>query len=283
MLGERKDATAELAQWWDGVLDGADGSHAVLLVGPPGRGRSAILGELAGIVSQGGADAPASLTAQVSGGSLPAGPGQQADAVRDALLGAGIREQAAALLCRSRPRGSAWPGGDSLLVSGIADTMRLLAAGLAAAAGGAAAQDLPAAEDGAAARAARVVAAVSASAAVAVIIDCADCLDPGLAVTVIENLIRDPRSRVLVVAAVDLGSDLAAALTSRARSGPTTGRVHRTAADPRRRHRSGAEPADGPGPHPGDGAAAVTAAAGRDPADSPAPGPLPVSAPRPSA
>ncbi len=144
-----------------------------------------------------------------------------------------MRRQAAALLCGSRLRGTARPGGDSLLMSGVAGTIRLLTAGVAAAAAGGAAQDRAAAEDGAAARAARVVAAVSASAPVAVIIDHADCLDPGLAVTVIENLIRHHSARVLVVAAVDPGSDLTAALTFRARRGPTVGRVHRAAADPR--------------------------------------------------
>jgi hypothetical protein len=87
---------------------------------------------------------------------------------------------------------------------------------------------------------------VSASAPVTVIIDDADCLDTALAVTVIENLIRDHAGRVLVVAAVEPGSDLAAALTARARRGPTVGRVHRTAADPRARRHSRAELAGSP-------------------------------------
>ena len=100
------------------------------------------------------------------------------------------------------------------------------------------ADDCPAGENGAVARAARVVAAVSASAPTLVVIDDADCLEAGLAVTMIENLIDHYDSHVLVVAAVDLGSDLAAALTSRARYGPTAGRVHRAAADPRMGSRS---------------------------------------------
>jgi hypothetical protein len=233
MLGERQEAAAaELAQWWDGVCDGGDGSHVVLLTGLSGRRKSTVLGQLIEIVSRAGA--PVSLTVRVSGRSLPEGSGQQAAAVRDALLEGGVRRQAAALLCGSRLRRSAWPGGNSLLVSGIAGTTWLLAAGVAAAATGGAAEDRPAGEDGAAARAARVVAAVSASAPVAVIIDHADRLDLGLAVTVIENLIRHHSSRVLVVATVDLGSDLTAALTSRARRGPTAQRVHRAAADPGR-------------------------------------------------
>jgi hypothetical protein len=57
----------------------------------------------------------------------------------------------------------------------------------------------------------------------------------------IENLIDHHDSRVLVVAAVDLGSDLAAALAARARYGPTAGRVHRAGADPRMGYQSRAE------------------------------------------
>jgi hypothetical protein len=236
MLGERQEAAATvLAQWWDGVRDGADGSHAVLLSGPSGCGQSAVLGDLTEVVSQAGA--PASLTVALCGRTLPTGPGQQAAAVRDALLHAGVRRQAAALLCGSRLHGPMRLGRDSLLAAGMAASIRLLAAGVAAAAAGAAAEELPSAEDGAAARAARIVAAVSASAPIAVIIDHADCLDLGLAVTVIENLIRHHSGRVLVVAAVDQGSDLTAALIARGRSGLTEGRVHRTAAvsgrDPR--------------------------------------------------
>jgi cell division GTPase FtsZ len=82
-----------------------------------------------------------------------------------------------------------------------------------------------------------------------VVIDDADYLEPGLAVTMIENLIDHHDSRVLVIAAVDLGSDLAAALTSRARSGPTAGRVHRAGADPRMGYQSRAELAGELRPH----------------------------------
>jgi hypothetical protein len=107
----------------------------------------------------------------------------------------------------------------------------------------------PASENGAVARAARVVAAVSESAPALVVIDDADYLEPGLAVTMIENLIDHHDSRVLVVAAVDLGSDLAAALTSRARYGPTAGKVHRADADPRMGYQSRAELAGELRPH----------------------------------
>lgn len=247
MLGERQKAAAtELAQWWDGLRLGGSGSHAVLLAGPAGWGRSTVLDQLPGIIR---ADAPISLDVRINGRSLPDGPAQQAQALRDSLLGAEVRRQAAALLCRSRLRGAPRLGAGSLFLTGMAGTISLLMAGLSAAAAGGAADDRPASENGAAARAARVVAAVSASAPTLVVMDDADYLEPGLAVTVIENLIDHHDSRVLVVAAVDLGSDLAAALTSRARYGPTAGRVHRADADPRMGYQSRAELAGELRPH----------------------------------
>lgn len=82
---------------------------------------------------------------------------------------------------------------------------------------------------------------MSVSAPTLVVIDDADYLEPGLALSVIENLIDQQDSQVLVVAAVDLGSDLEAALTSRARYGPTAGRVHRARADPRMGRQSRAD------------------------------------------
>jgi AAA ATPase domain len=248
VLGERQKAAAtELAQWWDGIRQGGIGSHAVLLAGPPGWGRSTVLDQLPVII--GGAGAPISLLVRINGGSLPDGAGPQAQALRDSLLAAEVRRQAAALLCRSRQRGVARRGTDSLLTSGMAGTVSVVLAALAAAAAGGTPDDRPASENGAVARAARVVAAVSASAPVLVVIDDADCVEPGLAVTMIENLIDHYDSHVLVVAAVDLGSDLAAALTARARYGPTTGRVHRAAVDPRMGSRSRAELAGELSPH----------------------------------
>jgi len=247
-LGERqKEAAAELAQWWDGVRHGGVGSHVVLLVGPEGWGRSTVLGQLPDIISS--ANAPICSLVRVNGRSLPNGHGPQALGLRDGLLGADVRWQAAALLCRGRLRGAPRLGIGSLLLSGIAGTVSLLLASLAAAAKGSLADDSPASENGVAARAAQVVAAVSASAPTLVIIDDADYLEPSLAVTVIENLIDQDDSQVLVVAAVDLGSDLAAALTSRARQGPTAGRVHRAGADPRMGVQSRAELAGELSPH----------------------------------
>jgi AAA ATPase domain len=247
MLGERqKAAAAELAQWWDGLRLGGSGSHAVLLAGPAGWGRSTVLDRLPEIIR---ADAPISLEVRINGRSLPDGPGLQAPALRDSLLGAEVRRQVAALLCRSRLGGAPRLGAGSLLLTGMAGTISLLQAGLAAAAAGGAADECPASENGAAARAARVVAAVSASEPALVVIDDADYLEPGLAVTLIENLIEHHDSRVLVVAAVDLGSDLAAALISRAKYGPTAGKVHRADADPRMGYQSRAELAGELKPH----------------------------------
>ncbi|HZC60552.1 MAG TPA: hypothetical protein VE464_02820 [Streptosporangiaceae bacterium] len=247
MLGERQKAAAtELAQWWDGLRLGGIGSHAVLLAGPAGWGRTTVLDQLPEIIR---ADAPIGLEVRINGRSLPEGPGQQAPVLRDRLLGAEVRRQAAALLCRSRLRGAPRLGAGSLLLTGMAGAISLLRAGLAAAAAGGVADDCPASENGAAARAARIVAAVSASAPALVVIDDADYLEPGLAVTMIENLIDHHDSRILVVAAVDLGSDLAAALTSRARYGPTAGRVHRAGADPRMGYESRAELAGELRPH----------------------------------
>lgn len=265
MLGEKqKAAAAELAQWWEGVRPGGIGSHAVLLAAPDGWGRSTVLNQLHEIVSS--PDVPVSLAVRVDGRSLPDAPRQQAQALRDYLLGPGVRRQAAMLLCRGLLCGKARPGAPSLAGSGLAGSalvrpglavpglagsrlvavavsgaVSLLLAGLAAAATGAVPDAAPASEDGTAARAARAVAAVSASVPAVVIVDDADRLDPGLAVTVIENLISHPDSRVLVVAAVGPGSGLAAALAARARRGKTTGRVHRSSADPRMGPRSRAE------------------------------------------
>jgi hypothetical protein len=248
VLGERqRAAAAELGQWWEAVRSGGVGSQAVLLAAPSGWGRSTVLDRLPGIWTR--PDDGAALVVRLSGGSLPEAPGPQAAALRDGLLGPSVRRQAAGLLCRSRLRGAARMGQGSLLQFGLAGTFSLLLAGLAAAAGGGTADSGPASADGAAARAARVVAAVSASAPVVVIIDDADRLEPGVAVAMIENLIEHHDGRVLVVAAVEPGSDVAAALTARARYGPTAGRVHRADADPRMGWQSRAELAGELSPH----------------------------------
>jgi hypothetical protein len=239
MLGGRQEAAAgELVGWWEGLGQRGIGSRAVLLGVPAGWGRTTVLDQLAAVISRADAPlAPRTLVARISGRSLPDGPGVQALVLRDCLMEAGVRRRAAELLCLDRlgsaPRPGPAAGVGSLFASGLAAAVSFLLAGLAAGAAGSVRGGRPAGENGAVARAARAVAAVSASAPVVVIIDDADCLEPGLAVTLIENLIDRHDSQVLVVAAVEPGSDLASALTSRARYGLTAGRVHRAAADPR--------------------------------------------------
>jgi hypothetical protein len=240
VLGERQQAAAaELAQWWEGIHQGGVGSHTVLLASPVGWGRSTVLDQLPKLLRAAGC--ATGLEVRIDGKSLPAGADAQAQAMRDNLLGADIRQQAAALLCRSRLRGIRRLGTDRLVPSGIAGTISLLLASLGAAAAGTAADDDPAGQNGAVARAARVVAAVSVSVPALVIIDDVDELAPDLAVTMIENLIDGHDSRVLVAAAVDPGSEVAAALVARARYGPTAGRVHRVRADTRMGSQSRAE------------------------------------------
>jgi hypothetical protein len=243
MLGGRQEAAArELAQWWEGVRRGGAGSRAVLLAVPAGWGRSTVLDQLAGAVST--ADGPPALMVRIIGRSLPEPLGLQAEALRECLMGAGVRQRAAEILCRGRLPSTAWlPGtaqlsAGSLFASSLAASLSFLLAGLAAAAAGTVGDDSPAGENGALARAARVTAAVSHEAPAVVMIDDADALETGLALTLIENLISCQDSWVLVIAVVDPGSVLASALTSRARSGRTAGRVHRARADPRMGYKS---------------------------------------------
>ena len=135
MLGERqKEAATEVAQWWHGLRHGGIGSQAVLLAAPSGWGRSTVLDQLPEIISR--ADGPIGLEVRINARSLPGEPGQQALALRDGLLGPELRRQAAALLCRRQLRGAPRLGIGSLLLSGMAGTISLLAAGLAAAATG---------------------------------------------------------------------------------------------------------------------------------------------------
>ncbi|MGH3156202.1 MAG: hypothetical protein ACRDNF_06470 [Streptosporangiaceae bacterium] len=256
MLGERQEAAArELAQWWEGTQLRDTGSRAVLLAVPAGWGRSTVLDRLAEVISH--ADTPAALMVRISGRSLPERSGLQALELRDSLMAAGVRQRAAEVLCLGRLGGAARVGAAArlgasrLFASALTATVSLLRAGAAAAASaaGAAGDAGPDGENAVVARAARVTAAVSASAPVVVIIDDADALEPGLAVTLIENLIDHQDSRVLVVAAVDMGSGLASALTFRARDGRTAGRVHRADADPRMGYTSRADLASELCPH----------------------------------
>jgi hypothetical protein len=227
MLGGRHEAAAgELTAWWEDLWQRHIGSRAVLLAVPEGWGRTTVLDRFAAVICQ--EEAPVPLVVRVSGRSLPDGLGVQALVLRDCLMEAGVRRRAAEM------------GATSLFACGLTAAMSFLLAGVATTAVRAG-DGSPAGENGAVARAARAAAAVSASAPVVVIIDDADSLEPGLAVTLIENLIDHQDSRVLVVAAVDPGSGLASALTSRARYGRTAGRVHRADADPRMGEKSRAD------------------------------------------
>ena len=123
-------------------------------------------------------------------------------------------------------------GVGGLFVSGLAAQVGFLVAGVAVAAVGKAWDDSPAGQDGALARAARAVAETSVQVPTVVIVDDADWVDEGLAVTLIENLSARHDGHVLVVAAVDPGSSLQQALVSRARQGITEGLVHVADADP---------------------------------------------------
>ncbi len=240
MLSGRHEAAArELAQWWEGVRQGGTGSRAVLLAVPPGWGRSTVLDQLAGAINR--VDAPAALVVRMNGRALPDGPGPQAAVLQTCLMGAGVRQRAAEMLCQDQWRGTAPLRAGSLFASSLAAALSFLLAGLAVAAVGMAGDDSPDGANGALARAARATAAVSAAAPVVVMIDDADALAPGLALTLVENLIGYEDSRVLVIPVVDPGSGLASALTSRARSGRTAGRVHRADADPRMGYKSRAE------------------------------------------
>lgn len=80
---------------------------------------------------------------------------------------------------------------------------------------------------GVVARAARAMAAVSKSLPVVVVIDDADCFEPELAVTLVENLIERHDSQVLVVAVANPTSPLASDLISESLSG----QVHMAEAD----------------------------------------------------
>ena len=238
LSGRQEAAAAELARWWDGLRQPGAGPRAVLLEVPAGWGRTAVLDQLAGVAGR--AADPAGLVARIGGRSLPGRPGAQALALQDLVLDSGVRRRAAGMLCAGWPAGTARLGALSLFTSGMAAAGALLQRGLSAAAARDP-DDSPAGRNGPVARAAHALAAVSARVPAAVLVDDADCLDPALALTLVESMIDHRDSRVLVVAAVAPRSDLPAALTSRARYGPTASRVHRADADPRMGYASRAD------------------------------------------
>ena len=207
-------------------------SRVVLVAVPPGWGRTTVLNRLE--EAAGADDAPVTLIARINGRELPDGAGAQAAVLRDCLAGAATRHPVAELLGLDRLGGITQMGlgVGGLFVSGLAAAVGFLVAGVAVAAVGKAWDDSPAGQDGALARAARAVAETSVQVPAVVIVDDADWVDEGLAVTLIENLAARHDGHVLVVAAVDPGGSLQQALVSRARQGITEGLVHVADADP---------------------------------------------------
>ena len=228
--GRHAELAGELIEWWEDLWQRGMTSRVVLVAVPPGWGRTTVLDRLA--ETAGGDDAPVTLIVRINGRELPGETGLQAAALRKCLAGAADPHRVAELLGMDRLGGSVQMGIGigALFVSGPVAGVAFLLAGVAVGAAGKTWDDSPAGQDGAVARAARAVAAVSARVPVVVIIDDADCLDEGLALTMIENLAARQDGHVLVVAAVDPDGALKPALTARSRLAP--GLVHVADADP---------------------------------------------------
>jgi hypothetical protein len=177
-------------------------------------------------------DGPVTLTVRI--GSVPAaGRAVQAQVLEQRLMATFRQPPVVRLLGLDSAEGEAQLGIGlaGLFASGMAAGVPLLLSSLAVTAAGNAWDASPAGQQGAVARGARKLAAVSVQAPVLVIIDEADQLDAGLAVTMIEGLAGRYDGRVLVVAAVRPGAALAAELASSARY-DLLGRVHTADADP---------------------------------------------------
>jgi hypothetical protein len=253
--GRHADLATELGEWWEDLWRAHTGSRVVLVQVPAGWGRSKVLDGFAKAITR-REDAPVTFTVRVNGKDLRGETvGVQAERLRTWLTAAmrpplvaeeeeedshpfhaeepGRVLRAAELLGLDEPGGQAQfvLGIGALFFSGPTAGMSFLLAGLAAGAAQKGWDASPAGQDGMLARAARAVASVSTSASVAVIIDDADCLDEGLAVTLVENLTARQDSQVLIIAAVDPGSALAAALRQM-RYGLAEGLVHNAEAIP---------------------------------------------------
>jgi hypothetical protein len=229
--GRHAELTGELVEWWEDLWERGMTSRVVLVVVPPGWGRTTVLNRFAEAADA--HDAPVTLIARINGRELPAEVGVQAAVLRDCLAAAATRHRAAELLGLDRLGGitQMGVGVGALFASGLAAAVGFLVAGVAVGAAGKAWDDSPAGQDGALARTARAVAATSVRVPTVVIIDDADWLDEGLAVTLTENLAARHDGHVLVVA-VSPGGSLRQALVSRARQELTEGVVHVADADP---------------------------------------------------
>jgi hypothetical protein len=204
------------------------GSQVVLLAVPPGWGRSTVLAGFAADSET--APGPVTLVVRLPT-DLPPGRALQAAALRQALARACEQPQLMSLLELDTAAGQAHLalGLGGLMLSSAAAAASLLAASLAVTAAGNVWDASPSGEAGGVARAGRALARVSASVPVVVIVDDADCLDPGLAVALLRALAGRPDGQVLVVAAAAPDSDLVRMLVRE--PGPElAGRVHRAKA-----------------------------------------------------
>jgi tetratricopeptide repeat protein len=231
LAGRQKVAAGEMLEWQEDVAGGI-GSRIVLLKVPAGWGRSTVLDWFAEQVSHvdGG---PVTFVFRVAGAVLPEGRGSQAVAVRGSLAEASAGHPVARALGLDRPAGVAVLalGAGSLFMSGFGLLAGVLGAQEAVTAAGSLWDASQAGQTGELARVARAAARVSAQVLVVVLIDDADCLDTGLAVTLLENLMCRDDGKMLVVAAANPGGELARALGKGDRL-PLAGRVYAVDADP---------------------------------------------------
>ena len=220
----------ELAEWWEDVRDGGIGSRVVLVQVPPGWGGSAVLEDFAGLVEN--PAGPVTILVRIDDVPLVS-RAVEAGTLRDALRAPFARSKVADLLDLDKAAGRVQLGLGigGVFAPALPAAVGLLVGSLAVTAAGNAWDASPAGERGGLARAARALTAVSVAAPVAVIIDEADRLDLGLAVTMIENLASRPDGRVLVAAVVAPDSALADGLGSADRYG-LLGRVRAAEANP---------------------------------------------------
>ena len=234
MVGDSKQhasALDELIEWWQDLTQHQINSRAVLLPVPPRWGRTHLLNEFAAFVE---ADDAPCVVVLVEGKSLGEGLGMQTVKLNELFSKARFEPSVAELAGVDRLGGvtQLGLGVAGLFVTPLAALVGLLLASVGVAAAGRVWDDRPAGKEGVIAKLARAVAALSVFVPVVVIIDDTDWLEPDLAVVLIENLVERINGRVLVVAAVDPGRGLMAALVSRAVYGLTEGRVRTVDVNP---------------------------------------------------
>ena len=217
-LSQRQRAVFdEIVQSWKDICLRKVGSQTVFLAVPRGWGRTTVLADLAAAVKD--LDAYPTIAVSIAGGCLPDGKALQSQALRGCFARAAVRHRAAELLGVDRLGGVVQfaLGVASLMTSAFGTLLGMLVASLAVGAADRVWDDSSAGEEGAIGRLGRAVSHVSASIPVVVIIDDADQLDAALALTLISCLIERHDGQVLVVAAVDPGSELMASLQSRSK------------------------------------------------------------------